>query len=75
MTKDANVKAFNMVTRINEVIKKCISWSYKYKFDSTACNSNQNGIIIDVNVSKRYHTHKKIIVRILGHVFKRIVGI
>ena len=42
-TKGVNVKIFDMITRINEaktLVKHVLS-DYKYKFDCTACNSNQ----------------------------------
>ena len=42
-TKEVNVKAFNMITRINEfkTLVKLISCDSKCKFNSTTCNSNQ----------------------------------
>ena len=42
-TKDLNVKAFNLLTRIKnvETFAKDISCDYKCKFNSTTCNSSQ----------------------------------
>ena len=41
-TKDIYVKAFNMITNKNEAkpMRKHISCNCKFKFNSTACNSN-----------------------------------
>ena len=41
--KSINVKVFNMTTRINEAkaLVKHISCDYKWKFNSTTCNSIQ----------------------------------
>ena len=42
-TKDANIKIFNMITRINvaKTLVKHISFDCKCKFENTACNPNQ----------------------------------
>ena len=42
-TRNVNVKAFNIMTRINDAttMVKHISRDCKWKFNSTACNSNQ----------------------------------
>ena len=42
-TKDTNVKAFNMITNKDEAkaMTEHISCDYKFKFNSTICNSNQ----------------------------------
>ena len=42
-TKNVNAKVFNIITRINEVkaLVKHISFDFKWKFNSTTCNSNQ----------------------------------
>ena len=42
-TKDLNVKTFNMIMNKNEAkaITKHISCDFKFKFNSTVCNSNQ----------------------------------
>ena len=57
-TKD--VKVFNMIKRINEVLKTHISCDGNCKIDSTTCNSNQkqkNGKF--PCECKKYHTCKK----------------
>ena len=42
-TKDGNVKAFNMIINKNEAktMAKNIPYDCEWKFNSTACNSNQ----------------------------------
>ena len=42
-TKNRNLKAFNMIKRVNnaKTLVKHISCDCKCKFDSTTCNSNQ----------------------------------
>ena len=42
-TKDVTFKAFNIIATINDVksLVKHISCDFKYKVDSTTCNSNQ----------------------------------
>ena len=42
-TENANINAFNMTTRINELktLTKHISSKFKFKFDGIKCNSNQ----------------------------------
>ena len=41
-TQDINVKAFNMITNLNEAeaLTEHISCDYKYKLNSTICNSS-----------------------------------
>ena len=64
-TNNANVKVYNMVTRMNEVktLVKHISYDCKCKFASRTFNSNQkwNTVLIDKCQSecKKYCTCKK----------------
>ena len=73
-TKDTNVKAFNMITNKNETktMAKHISCDFKWKFNSTTCNSNQrwNNKNVIVNV-KIIVSAKKIIIGIRAQVFVR----
>ena len=78
-TKDVNVKVFNMIT-INEVKTVILKSIFHGRINTSSIVQHviqiKNGIMIDVNVSAKSITQtKKIIVRILRHVFKRIVGI
>ena len=43
VTKNINIKVFNMITNSNEikVMAKYISYDCKWKFNSISCNSNQ----------------------------------
>ena len=69
--KDIYVKAFNMITNKDEAkaMTEHILCDCKWKFNSKACNSNQNGIIKHVNVNaKTIVSLKRIIVGILAHV-------
>ena len=77
LTKDVNVKAFNMKTNKNETKTRQnhIECDCKYKFNSATCNSNQKWIIKPVNVNVKITiSAKKIIVGILAHVFERIAS-
>ena len=77
-TKDINVKEFNIITNKNEgkTIVKHISCDCKYKFNSTICNSNKkcNNETCQCEC-KVYRTSKKNIMRILAHVFVKMVSI
>ena len=72
------VKVFNMITRIHEAksLIRHFSCGCKCKFDSTECNSNQkwNNETCQCTCKTIKHT-KKIIVRILVHVFARMLSI
>ena len=73
LTKDVNVKAFNMKTNKNETKTRenHTECDCKYKFNSTTCNSNQKWIIKPVNVNvKIIISAKNVIVGILAHVFE-----
>ena len=52
-TKDLNLNVFNMITGINEpkTLTKHISCKCKCKYDGTKCNSNNGGIMINVDVN------------------------
>ena len=77
-TKHINVKAFNMISIQDEakVMTERMSYDCKCKFNSTTCNSKQkwNNKHVNVNV-KIIVSANKSIVRILVHVFVRIVSI
>ena len=77
-TEDLNLNMFNMITGINEskTLTKHISCKCKCKFDGTKCNSNQFGIMINVDVSVTNIIYvKKIMSGILEHVFVRMENI
>ena len=77
-TKDINVKVFNMITNKNaaKTMEKHISRDCKCKFNSTTCDSNKNRIIKHVNENVKIIVHaKKIIVKILAHVFVRMISV
>ena len=77
-TKDINVKTFNMTTHTNEAkaMTEHISCDCKCKLDVQYVIQTKNGIIKHVNMNVKIIVHaKKIIVRILAHVFVRIVGV
>ena len=76
--KGMNVKAFNMITNKDEdkAMTEYISCDCKCKFSSKAFNLKRNGIIKHFNANvKTIIWVKKIIVRILAHIFVRIVSI
>ena len=63
-TKDVNVKVFNMITKINEskLSGKHTLYDWKWIFDGTKCNLNQNKttIIGDANIENlKQHVYKK----------------
>ena len=63
-TKGVNVNVFNMITRMNETktLVNYLSCTCECKFDSTAFNINQNGIMKHANVNaKTIKCAKKII--------------
>ena len=67
-----------MITRTNETktLVKHISFYCKCKFNSTTCNSFQNGIMIHANMSVKGIAHAKmIVVGILAHTFVKVAGI
>ena len=67
-----------MITNKNEakVMAEHILCHFKCKSNSTTCILNKNGTIKHVNVNtKIIVSAKKVIVRILAHVFVRIVSI
>ena len=72
-----NIKAFNMITNKNKdkKMRKHISCDRRCKFNSTTCNSSRK---LDNKTCqcecKSYRTCKKIIARILAHVFVRKVS-
>ena len=71
-TRNVNDKVFNNIIRKNEVktlVKHNNACDYKFKCDSTTCNSNQKW---SNDVESIAHT-KKIIARILAYVFLKIV--
>ena len=75
-TKDRDVKAFNTTTNKDEAkaMTEHISCICKCKFNSTTYS--KNGIIKHPNVNvKNIISAKKIMVRILAHVFVRTVSI
>ena len=77
-TKDRDVKAFNTITNKDDDDAKAmtehISCICKWKFNSTTYS--KNGIIKHPNVNvKNIVSAKKIMVRILAHVFVRTVSI
>ena len=79
-TKDVNLKAFNMITRISEDTKMVnngpVSCGWKCKFNSTTCNSNQKWNNDPCQCDrKNYRTYTKFIAGILNHVFLRMVSI
>lgn len=77
-TKDVNVKVRNMMRRIYkaETLVKHISWDCKWKSNSTHVIQIKNRIIknVTVNVDVLY-VQKRIIGRILAHVFVRLEDI
>ena len=76
-TKDVNVKAFNVMTRINEAktMAKHGSCDCKYKLNSVTCDSNQNWNNKTCQYECRnYRACKKDLVGILLHVFMRIAS-
>ena len=77
-TKDINVKACNMITRINEVktLVKHISCDFKCKFNSATFKSNQKSNTETCHVSVKIIVRaKKIMAGILAHVFVKMVRI
>ena len=73
-----DVNVFNLITNINEAktVVKHASCDCKCKFNSTSCNSNQNGIVINAYANVKVIVHaKKIIDGILAHVFVRAASI
>ena len=77
-TKDINVKTFNMITNTNEAkaMTEHISCDCKCKLNVQYVIQTKNGIIKHVNMNVKIIVHaKKIIVRILAHVFVRIVSV
>ena len=70
-TRNVNDKVFTNIARKNEVktLVKHNACDYKFKCDSTTCNSNQKW---SNDVESIAHT-KKIIARILAYVFLKIV--
>ena len=76
--KDVHVKVFNLITNWNEAKRLInhISCYCKCKFYSTICNSNQKwNNDKGQREFKKYRTCKKIIVRILAHVFESKVSV
>ena len=77
-TKDINVKTFNMITNTNEAkaMTEHISCDCKCRLNIQYVIQTKNGIIKHVNLNEKIIVHaKKIIVRILPHVFVRIVSV
>ena len=60
-TKDINVKAFNMIANEDEAkaMTEHISCDCKCKFNSTTCNSNQEGNKTCRHECKNYHKCKE----------------
>ena len=77
-TKDLNGQVFNIITRTNEAktLVKHTLCDCKCKFNIATCNLNQKWNNGECQCEyKKYCTCEKIIVRIVAHVFVRIVGI
>ena len=60
-TEDLNLSMFNMIKGINEwkTLTKHISCEYKCKFDGIKWNSNQSGIMINVDVNVKNSIREK----------------
>ena len=77
-TEDLNLSFFNMITGINEskTLTKHISCEWKCKLDETKCNSINDGITINVNVSVKTIIYvKKSMFGILLHVIVKMENI
>ena len=77
-TEDLNLSFFNMITGINEskTLTKHISCEWKCKLDETKCNSINDGIRINVNVSVKTIIYvKKSMFGILLHVIVKMENI
>ena len=77
-TEDLNLRIFNMITGINEskTLTKHISCEWKCKLDETKCNSINDGIRINVNVSVKTIIYvKKSMFGILLHVIVKMENI
>ena len=77
--KDINVKVFSMITNQNEAktMTKYISSDYKFKFNGTTSNSNQewNNKVCQCECKKYCKLEKKrTIVAIIAHVLLRIAS-